>query len=186
LERKEEMKKKTTILIAVGLAVILLSSLYFVGTATAAEGGTDLPFKATLTGTARWEFPGTTPANCTAVTTITEATGQATHMGKIEAVWYHCPAEPGIVIDGKLTLIGAKGDELYGIYDYDPMSESNQFPITFNGGTGLFADASGTVIATYDVVPQFIPGCVNPDPFVCMDFSVPWPWSATLTGTISY
>jgi hypothetical protein len=187
LERKEEMKKKTTILLAVGLAVILLSSLYFVGTATAAKGGTDLPFKATLTGTARWEFPGSTPANCTFVTTITEATGQATHMGKIEAVWFHCPAEPEIVIDGIMKLIRTNGDELYGTYDYDPMSESNEFPITLNGGTGKFAEASGTVIATYDVVPQFIPGCdPDPDPFACMDFSVPWQWSATLTGTISY
>jgi hypothetical protein len=108
-------------------------------------------------------------------------------MGKIEAVWYHCPAEPDIVIDGKLKLISANGDELYGIYDYDPMSESNQFPITLNGGTGLFAEASGTVTGTFDVVPQFIPGCdLDPDPFACMDFSVPWAWSATLTGTISY
>ena len=180
------MKKKTTILIAVSLAVILLSSLYFVGTATAAKGGTDRPFKATLTGTARWEFPGETPAGCSEVTTITEATGQATHMGKIEAVWYHCPAEPEILIDGKLTLIGANGDELYGIYDYDPMSESNEFPITLNGGTGKFADASGTVIGTFDVVAQFIPGCTDPDPFNCLDVSIPWPWSATLTGTISY
>ena len=181
------MKKKTTILLAVGLAVILLSSLYFVGTATAAKGGTDLPFKATLTGTARWEYPGSTPANCTVVTTFTEATGQATHMGKIEAVWFHCPAEAEIVIDGKMNLISANGDELHGTYDYDPLSESNQFPITLHGGTGLFAEASGTVICTYDVVPQFIPGCdPDPDPFACVDFSVPWPWSATLTGTISY
>ena len=180
------MKKKTTILLAVGFVVILLSSLYFVGIATAAKGGTDLPFKATLTGTARWEFPGSTLSNCEITTTITEATGQATHMGKIEAYWSHCPAEPDIVIDGKLKLIGANGDELYGTYDYNPMSESNEISITLNGGTGLFADASGTVIATYDVVPQFIPGCTNPDPFLCMDFSIPWPWSATLTGTISY
>jgi len=181
------MKKKTTILLAVGLAVILLSSLYFVGIATAAKGGTDLPFKATLTGTARWEFPGSTPANCTDVTTFTEATGQATHMGKIEAIGYHCPAEPDNESDGILTLISANGDELYATYDYDPMSESNEIPITLNGGTGLFADAFGPVILTYDVVPQFIPECnPDPDPFLCMDFSIPWPWSATLTGTISY
>jgi hypothetical protein len=181
------MKKKTTTLLAVGLAVILLSSLYFVGTATAAKGGTNLPFKATLTGAARWEFPGETPANCTDVTTFTEATGQATHMGKIEVVGFHCPAEPYNESDGRLTLISANGDELYAIYDYDPMSESNEIPITLNGGTGKFADASGPVILTYDVVPQFKSDCdPETDPFGCMDLSIPWPWSATLIGTISY
>lgn len=180
------MKKKTIIYLAVSLAVILLGSLYLMGTA-ASIGGTNLPFSATLSGAARWEFPGSTPSNCAMVTTITEATGKATHMGKIEAIWTHCPAEPEIVIDGRLKLIGANGDELYGTYDYDPMIDNNELAITLNGGTGIFADASGLVIATYDVVPQFIPGCdPNPDPFPCMDFSIPWPWSATLSGTISY
>jgi hypothetical protein len=40
---------------------------------------------------------------------------------------------------------------------------------------------------TYKVVQQFKPGCNPvPNPFPCFDFSVPWPWSATLEGTISY
>lgn len=181
------MNKKLIVLLAVVLAVILLSSLFILRMAKAAEGGTDLPFKATLTGTARWEFPGSTPSNCTVVTTLTEATGQATHMGRIEAFWTHCPAEPEIVMDGRLTFIGANGGELYATYNYDPTSESNEIPITLNGGTGLFAAASGAVIATYEVIPQFRSDC-DPatDPMGCMDFSIPWPWSATLTGTISY
>lgn len=181
------MKRKIIVLLAVGLAVILVSSLFIIQMATAAEGGTDLPFKATLAGTARWEFPGSTPANCIVVTTITEATGQATHMGQVEALFFHCPADPDIVDDGRLTLIAANGDELYGTYNYDPLSESNAFPVTLSGGTGLFADATGNISLTYEVVPQFIDGCnPDPDPFPCMDFSIPWPWSATFAGTISY
>jgi hypothetical protein len=181
------MKRKSTISLAVVMAVILLFSLFVVSMAFADKSGTDRPFKATLTGTARWEFPGESPSNCTVVTTITEATGQGTHVGQIEAFWSHCPGEPDYMNDGRLRLVAANGDELYGTYDYDPNSESNDIPITFNGGTGSFADASGAVVGTYEVIPQFVSECnPEPDPFPCFDFSVPWPWSATLTGTISY
>jgi len=181
------MKRKIIISLAVVMAVILLLSQVIQPVAKAAEGGTDLPFKATLTGTARWEFPGSTPSNCTVATTLTEATGQATHMGQIEAFFSHCPADPDIVNDGRLTITAANGDKLYGTYNYDPSSESNDFSITLKGGTGLFVDASGTVIITYEAIPQFIEGCnPEPDPFACFDFSVPWPWSATMIGTISY
>lgn len=181
------MKKKMIVLLAVVLVLALLASPFIIQAAKAAQGGTDLPFKATLTGAARWEFPGSTPSNCTVVTTMTDATGQATHMGKIQAIMTHCPAEPEIVNDGRITLIAANGDKLYGVYNYDPNIDSDNFPITLNGGTGLFVEASGTVIITYQVEPRFIEGCnMEPDPFVCMDFSVAWPWSATLTGTISY
>jgi hypothetical protein len=186
-ERKDQMKRKSIISLAVVMAVILLVSLVVVSMAFADKGGTNLPFKATLAGAARWEFPGTTPSGCTVVTTLTEATGQGTHMGQIKAFFSHCPADPNIVEDGRLTLVAANGDELYGTYNYDPASEDNYFPINLNGGTGAFGDASGTVIMTYEVTPQFIPDCnPEPDPFPCMDFSVPWPWSATMTGTISY
>lgn len=181
------MKRKSIVSLAVVLGVILLLTLFIVPMAFADIGGTDLPFKATLVGSAHWEFPGDSPSNCTAVTTFTEATGQATHMGKVEAFWSHCPDEANYVNDGKMRLIAANGDELYGTYDYDPASESNDIQITFNGGTGSFADASGAVVLTYEVIPQFIPGCTpDPNPFLCMDFAVPWPWSAALTGTISY
>jgi hypothetical protein len=181
------MKRKSILSLSVVTAVILLFSLFVVSTAFADKGGTNLPFKATLAGTASWEFPGESPSNCTVVTTFTEATGQATHMGQIEAFWSHCPAEPDYLNDGRLRLIAANGDELYGTYNYDPNSESNNIPITINGGTGSFADASGAVVGTYEVIPQFVPGCnPEPDPFPCFDFSVPWPWSATLTGKINY
>ncbi len=181
------MKRKSIVSLAAVMAVILLFSLFVVSAASAGKGGTDRPFKATLAGSARWEFPGLSPSNCTIVTTLTEATGQETHMGRVEAFFSHCPAEPDYVNDGRMRLIAANGDELYGTYNYDPNSASNVIPITLIGGTGLFVDASGSVAITYNFIPQFIPGCnPEPDPFPCFDFSVPWPWSATLTGTISY
>ncbi len=181
------MKRKSIVSLAAVIAVILLISLFVVYVASAATGGTDRPFKATMAGSAHWELPGSSPSNCTIVTTLTEATGQETHMGRVEAFWSHCPAEPDYVNDGRLKIIAANGDDLYGTYDYNPNSASNVIPITLNGGTGSFAEADGAVVATYVVIPQFIPGCNPvPDPVPCFDYTVPWPWSATLTGTISY
>jgi hypothetical protein len=87
--------------------------------------------------------------------------------------------------DGVVVFTAANGDELHTTYDYDPMSESNDIPIHFAGGTGRFVNASGDPVATYSVVPVFIPGC-DPEVKFCFDLSVPWDWSATLTGAISY
>jgi hypothetical protein len=148
---------------------------------------THVPFKAALTGAAHWEFPGASASNCTVATTVTEAKGQATHLGRIVAFWTHCPAEPDNVLDGWVTITAANGDTIIGRYDYDPSSPILSFPISWTGGTGRFADASGSVVGTFAVTPQFIRGCVpDPDPFPCYDFSVPWPWSGTLKGTIAY
>ncbi len=181
------MKRKPIASLTVVITVFLVFGLFATPIASAATGGTDLPFQATMVGWAHWEFPGSSPSNCTVVTTLTEPNGQATHMGRIAAFWSHCPAEPDYVNDGRIRIIAANGDELFGTYNYDPSSESNDIPITLNGGTGAFAEATGAVVATYNVIPQFIPECnPDPDPFPCMDFSVPWPWSATLIGTISY
>jgi len=181
------MKRKSVLSLAAGMAAILLLALFVVALASTAKAGSDRPFKANLAGAAYWEFPGTSPSNCTVVTTLSDISGQATHMGQVETFWSHCPAEPDYVNDGRIRIVAANGDELYGTYDYDPNDESNEIPITLNGGTGAFADASGAIVATYEVVPQFIPGCdPEPDPFPCFDFSVPWPWTGTMTGTISY
>ena len=187
LKRKDKVKRKSTLSLFAAMAAILLFILFAVSVVSAAEGGSERPFRATLAGSASWEFPGFWPSGCTEVTTLSNAAGQATHMGLIEYSSSHCPMEPDYVNDGMFTIIAANGDELYGTYNYDPNSESNEILVTLNGGTGRFVDASGAAVLTYDVIPQFIPGCnPAPDPFACFDFSVPWPWFATLTGTISY
>jgi hypothetical protein len=166
------------------LFVAALVSLVAVPSVAAGPRGTDRPFKAALTGVVLYEFPG--PA-CPIVTTVTESSGRATHLGRVAASWSHCPAAPEIVMDGMVTITAANGDTLTGTYDYDPASPILSFPINWTGGTGRFSDATGSVIGVYTVTPQFIPGCVpDPDPFPCYDFTVPWPWSGTLSGTINY
>jgi hypothetical protein len=155
--------------------------------AASGQQGADRPFKATLTGSSLWGFPGVSPSDCTIATILTDSTGQATHLGRVVATWSSCPAEPAYVIDGRLTITAKNGDMLFGRYDYDPTSASYSFPISWTGGTGRFAQASGSVVGVFKVVPQFFPGCIpDPDPFPCFDFSVPWPWSGTITGTITY
>jgi hypothetical protein len=177
-ERKDMMKRKSVLSLTVVMAAVLLFSLFVVPVASTATGGTDRPFKATLAGAARWESPGVSPSNCTVVTTYTEAAGQVTHMGRTEVYFTHCPAEPDYVVDGRLRFVAPNGDELYATYNYDPVSGTNDIPVTLNGGTGSFAGASGAAVVTYEVIPQFIEGCNPvPDPFACFDFSVPWPWS---------
>lgn len=150
------------------------------------QNGTDRPFKATLTGAAHWGFPGVSPSNCTIATTFTDATGQATHMGRVVMSSSHCPGEPAYVNDGRTTITAANGDMLFGLYDYDPTSTSHAIPVTWVGGTGRLAEAWGSAVLEFAVVQQFKPGCTPVPSFQCFDFSVPWPWTATLVGTISY
>ena len=155
--------------------------------ASAAPGGTDRPFKATLAGEVTFEWPGVSPSGCTIITTNTYSTGNATHMGRVEAFWSHCPAETDYFGDGMLILVAANGDELYGFYDYsEPAGIPVLTPITLDGGTGRFATASGEITADFVAVPQLRDGCTDPTNFDCLDFGVPWPWWATLTGRISY
>lgn len=173
------MRRRMCFVFAAGLLLALLAA-----PAATAAGGTR-PFEARMAGQVHWDE--TSHCGQGQLTTIvTDATGQARHMGAIVASWRHCPEQEFNTKDGVLEIIAANGDELHGTYDYDPMSESNETPIVFEGGTGRFADAAGDVIATYDLVPVFIEGCTNPDPFFCLNFEVPWDWWATLSGTISY
>jgi hypothetical protein len=161
-------------------------AVLLVAPAVHAQDGTDRPFKAKLTGAATWDWPGDWPSGCMVATTVTHATGQATHLGLTVLLSTHCPAQPTYADDGRLTLTAADGDMLYGTYDYVP-GPAAPTPVTWTGGTGRFEGASGSAVMTFRVVQQFIPGCNPvPNPFPCYDFSVPWPWFGTLEGTISY
>jgi len=179
---------------SIGSLVIALVVLMAVPAASAGRHGTDRPFKASFTGEARWEWPGDFPSGCDEVTTVTNAFGKATHMGRTALMSSHCPAQDSEHerYDGRLTLTAANGDRLYAMYDYPAIDEGD--PVIFNGGTGRFKNATGQATWVYDVMPVLLDeelwdeaGCVNPEEdFACLDFSVPWQWSSTLTGTISY
>jgi hypothetical protein len=169
-------------LVLAAAAVVLLATPM----AAYAQHGTDRPMKAKFTGTASWDWPGDWPSECLVATTVTRATGQATHMGRAVLLSSHCPAMPTYLDDGRITIAAANGDRLFGTYDYDPTPGAQYPTITWTGGTGRFIGASGSATMIYEVVQQFKPGCTPVPSFGCMDFSIPWPWSATLVGTISY
>ncbi len=182
---------------SIGLIVAALAALAMAPAALAGPKGTDRPFKATMSGYAHWEWPGAHPSGCLEVTTVTESPGNATQLGKIMSYWSHCPAEADNDADGFIRLVAANGDELRGTYDYGPEVENPDgsftmlIPVTWTGGTGRFAAATGTATITYGVVPRFCePGPGNP---LCMevgggvglDLGVPWPWWGTLEGRIN-
>jgi hypothetical protein len=153
--------------------------------ASAGQGGTDRPFKADLSGEATFEQPGVSPSDCAIITTKTHAMGNATHMGRVEAFWSHCPTEVDYIGDGRLILIAANGDELYGYYDYYEVAGAPFLSaIALDGGTGRFADGGGEIEADFVAVPILREGCDDPTNFDCLDFTAAWPWWATLHGSI--
>ena len=182
-KREGRPMRRRWLIVTIVAALIALMSL---PAASAASGGTHRPFRAALAGEVTFEFPGVSPSDCTIVTTKTHAMGNATHMGLVESYWSHCPAEVDYVGDGRMILIAANGDELYGFYDYFELAGAPVLTaIALDGGTGRFADATGEITADFVAVPQFIDGCGDPTSIDCLDFTVPWPWWATLAGSIS-
>ncbi len=177
----------------IAVLVVALVTLMTAPGAYAGRGGTDRPFRATLVAEAYWDFTGEARPDCGPVTTLTNPTGRATHMGKVTASQSHCPALDEYIGDGRLTMVAANGDRVFGTYDYDPYGP-DVIPITITGGTGRFKGASGSLTEVYSVEPQFSAVCttepvcvdVSGDGSLYLDLSARWPWSATLTGTITY
>jgi hypothetical protein len=177
---------------SIAVAVVALFAFAAAPGANAGMGAADRPFRATMAGEASWDFTGDARPDCGPVATLTHATGTATHMGRASASMSHCPILPEYIGDGRLTLAAANGDELRGTYDYDPTDETNAMRVTVTGGSGRFEGASGSATMKYGVEPQVTTDCTT-EPFCFdvgggyyLDFTVPWMWSATLTGTISY
>lgn len=174
------MRRVWVLIFATALIALLLAPM-----ASAGKGGTDRPFTASFVGQATFTFPDSCPSSgCDEFTSVADATGPASHLGWASYHSTHHPYDFTNPLDGAVTITAANGDTLFGVYDYDLFSESPGVLVTFVGGTGRFADATGTAILTYDTTPQFQEPPCRFD--YCLNPYVPWPWSATLTGTISY
>lgn len=162
---------------SVGPVVIGLVLVLAFGSASCSRGANDHPLDASFTGEVHW---GATD-QCQVVTTMTEATGEDPDLGPITTTWAHCP-EDDVVDDGRMSIVADNGDELLGTYDYPEID--NGSPITFDGGTGRFAEATGTATVVYDVDLTFRDDCdPETDPLMCLTNS---PWTATLSGTVNY
>jgi hypothetical protein len=186
-EGKEFFMRKLILLALVGSLLGLVAV-----PAAAAPGGTDRPFKADLVGEITFEF-GTERCAVTfpGPLTHTASWGNATHMGRVEAAWDHCPTDPtsGGFILGEMTMVAANGDEI--VFMYENPAGLNPFSIAIDSGTGRFAEATGAASVAFGFTPQFLPPDVcepGTDPFnpPCFDLVTPWPWQAWIEGTISY
>jgi hypothetical protein len=128
-----------------------------------AKGGTDLPFRGTLEATETIENP---PIH------VLSGSGTATHLGRftIESV-FTVTAPPLSTASGKATWTAANGDQIFTTTTGQAIIT---FPVaaiaethTITGGTGRFAQASGTIVVERSLNLQTLVS------------------SASLTGTIS-
>jgi hypothetical protein len=166
------------------LVVVLLLGLIAIP-AQAKKGGTDRPFKGNAVGEAVFDLSNS--KGCPGddigfgITTLTEAAGNASHLGKVKLNASHCPLLNTNLSNGDLKLVAANGDELYGTYTGtstpipgnpgDPIFATLQ--IEFDGGTGRFADAKGYAELRAELVFE---GFAD----------LAWPWKATWKGKLSY
>ena len=144
------------------------------GVATSAVGGTNRPLKGRLSGTVIFEVDWS-DLDCP-VTTVTEAGGKMTHLGRVSSHWTHCaPVTQPVYTNGHVVFTAANGDQLVGEY-----SDELAPPWTIHvvGGTGRFADASGTIsLVEFDASGEWDENG--------MPIS-PWSFWGVLKGAISY
>jgi len=106
-------------------------------------------------------------AGCPAPQLLTtlEGGGTATHVGKYTIVNSHC-VDPitGVLTDGSFTKTAANGDQLFGTYVgnssvIQPPAPVGIFAVTgtltYTGGTGRFADITGTAIMEGTLTADF-------------------------------
>ena len=136
-----------------------------------------------MQGTVTFEFDTPECAPHGPVLSRGEASGVASHMGPVQIQISHCPQIVGHA-NGHATYVADNGDELW--FEYEHTTTEPSFPMSIVGGTGRFAGATGVATQVFTVEQEFIPGCVNPEPANCFDLTVPWNWTGTVTGTISY
>ncbi len=113
-----------------------------------AKGGTDRPCKGNMSGelTFEWDFSN---EECP-LTTVYDGWGNMTHLGKVHVHGSHCPPAGTVpyYTNGQMVITAANGDQIFFEYE-DPDPSTPVFdipaPIDIVGGTGRFADASGTL-----------------------------------------
>src|SRR5262245_17036080 len=144
-ERRTPTTGRTVLVLMSVLAVAVVAP----GAAVAKRGGTDRPWKSSGTATAT--------LNLTTGTGTNVGTGHAAHLGKtgLSATFALTPtAVPNTFnLTGTTTVVAANGDRLFTTFTGTTTSTggataSVTFVNTITGGTGRFADASGSFTTT--------------------------------------
>lgn len=113
------------------------------------------------------------------VNTLGVVAGQVKSLGLSNVFTFHQPTSQGTVVNGHFWIVAANGDKIQGTYEGTtvPGPVPNQLigraDWQINGGTGRFANASGTIHAT---------AYVTVIGFDVFDWPVVW----VLEGTINY
>lgn len=138
---------RTTALRASALAACLCSTLAF-------AGPTNVPFKASLTTQEVIHFDPVACQSMPFLAGTTTGSGQASHLGAVTGSATDCimptSAYTYTFSNGKLSLIAQNGDELRADYsgNLSPSATPPVFVLNgtyrITGGTGRFANASGT------------------------------------------
>jgi hypothetical protein len=161
-------------------ALVLLAALMGFGVAAAAAetGGTDRPFTGTIAGSATFSPDPTCPF--TGLRTLSQASGTASHLGRVTMVSEHCTPPADAITGGHMTFVAANGDELHMTYSgtAGPFPSLGGVIVVHShnvvvGGTGRFAGATGEAHVTALVT------------FAGLGVPV-WPATWTWDGTISY
>jgi hypothetical protein len=183
--KEQPMAKRFALVSVMALLLAMLS----MSVADAKPKGTDRPFKGEVAGDSFFfldnpnECPGPAEGGF-GFTTITEAEGRASHMGRVVGHFEHCPLLNGDIVNGTVILEAANGDELHGSYSGtsttplppnigDPVFATLTVTWDPDNSTGRFAGATGT--AQSDAVLSF-QGLMAPS----------WPITITWQGALSY
>jgi hypothetical protein len=132
-------------------SLVLTLAIVSPASALADAGGTDRPFKGTVSGTVSLHRP---TGNFTA-----DGAGINSHLGPYTAhlEGHGAPTPDGTLAGGgTITWVADNGDQLYGNFDLrtnglPPADHTTTLETTINGGTGRFADASGKCTTTVNV-----------------------------------
>ena len=164
--------------VTIAAVLVLVVAALATASALAKAGGTDRP----VTGTAVGGFS----AEVASLHIATDASGVMSHLGKYTS---HFEGTAEIVGgrtlgEGTFTTVGANGDELTGTFTLNgalPAGEVHTATVvlTVTGGTGRFADASGTITVPLVLTPSCFlePSCPG---------ALVETLEGQLTGTISY
>jgi hypothetical protein len=130
-------------------SLVLAVAVLFPTAAQGAAKGTDRPLRGTETATAQVNV-------CLATATV-DGTFKYAHLGN--GTFHAVTTVTGGNISGTNTYVAANGDEIFTTIVGTGGGTEVTIVDTIIGGTGRFADASGTFTATGPVVNVFTPPC---------------------------
>jgi hypothetical protein len=135
------------------LFLVMVLSTLAVGTTAQSLRTVPRELKAVFTGSFTFEQWG---PNWYDLYTIGSAAGTAQHLGQARLITKHTPTLTGDLVDGTFTLVAANGDEIQGTYTGfasgipgNDLAYQGTAAFVITGGTGRFAQATGTFDTTF-------------------------------------